>query len=56
MNGDLTKAQHYRDLGRQMRNLAAQEKNEDAKQNLIQLAERYEALCHGLIDRTERSQ
>ena len=55
MESELSKAQHYRGLAANMRRLADQEADGESKKALIFLAEKYEALCQNLVDRTERA-
>ena len=52
METDLIKAQRYRDLAAEMRELANQEANEEAKTTMVTLAEKYEELSNALIDRS----
>ena len=54
MDSNLTKAQHYRDQARQMRDLAAKEDDQKANKALIELAEMYDRLCRSCVDRSAR--
>jgi len=51
METELTKAQHYRDLASNMRELAAQEDNGEVRKTMLALADKYDELCRHLIDR-----
>jgi hypothetical protein len=46
MDGPLIKAQHYHDQAKRMRELAAQEDNNEARIALVQLADSYDRLSN----------
>lgn len=54
MESHLSKAQHYRDQARQMRDLAAGEDSTEARKALIHLAEMYDRLCRTCLERVGR--
>jgi hypothetical protein len=45
MDDHLLRAQHYRDQAAHMRELAAEDQNEETRKALISLAENYDRLC-----------
>lgn len=51
MDSELTKALHYRDQARQMREMAAKENNFEARDAVTGLAEMYDRLYRACLDR-----
>ena len=54
MQDNLTKAQHYRALEKQMRDSAGQEQDQKRRKELIELADQYRRLANKLVDRHNR--
>ena len=51
MRDDLTTAQHYRALEKQMRETAEREQDQKSRKELLELAEQYARLADRLIER-----
>ncbi len=54
MQDNLTKAQHYRALEKQMRESAGQEQDQKRRKELTELADQYRRLADNLVGRHNR--